>query len=313
MQNIKAVQERQEDMITLAVRKPALITRFAGVLGGYDKANQFLASLVSAVNGNTSLQRCDVLKLIGCAMQAASLNLDINPNLGFASIVPYKNKDGEQIPQFQIGWKGFVQLAMRTGKYRTMNVTEVYKDEFDSFDPFKGELRYHNVTDGDRDNDRRENIVGYAFYFELVSGYSKMAYMSKESITAHAKRHSKAYRNDLKNDSHDSLWSTEEGFDAMAKKTITKLTLSKWGVLSTQMIVATKTDQGTMNINDFDDGGNARKVDYIDNNDKPETAEPKAKAKQIEASQEKSAPKAKADDAEMPAVTDSDDLGGVSF
>lgn len=293
MQNIKGIQDQQEDVLAIAVRKPALVTRFANVLGGVDKTNQFMASLLSAYNTNRSLQKCDVLKIIACAMTAASLNLDINPNLGFAFIVPYK-KNGESVPQFQIGWKGIIQLAMRTRQYRTMNVTEVYADEFDSYDPFKGELKYHNVKGGDRDNDRMENIVGYAFYFELISGYSKMAYMSREKVAAHAKRHSKAYQSDLKNNSHDSLWSTDEGFDAMAKKTITKLTLNKWGVLSTQMITAFKADQGLIDIEDIDDGGNLRKVDYIDRADGK--AEITADAEQKEAEQ-----------------TEPSEDGGVSF
>ena len=271
MQNIKAVQQQKEDVLAVAVRKPALITRFANVLGGTDKANQFLASLINAVNNNSNLQKCDVLKLIGCAMTAASLNLDINPNLGFSFVVPYKDKSGNQIPQFQIGWKGIIQLAMRTGSYRTMNVTEVYADEFESYDPFKGELKYHTVTNGDRDNDRSEKIVGYAFYFELISGYSKMAYMSKEKAFAHAKHYSRAYQSDIKNGTQQSPWTTM--FDEMAKKTITKLTLSKWGVLSTQMITAFKADQAAMNIEDIDDSGIIGKADYIDKTDKPELPE----------------------------------------
>ncbi|MGP1507254.1 MAG: recombinase RecT [Sphaerochaeta sp.] len=205
------------------------------------------------------LSQCDPTKILGCAMIAASLNLDINPNLGFASIVPYK-KDGRQIPQFQMGWKGYVQLGQRTGQYKTMNVTEVYKDEFDSYDPFKGELVYHKVTGGDRDNDRSENVAGYVFYFELISGFSKMAYMSREKAEAHARRFSKAYQYDISKGAQSSTWSTM--FDAMAMKTITKLTLSKWGVLSTQMLMANNADQSTSSL---DDEGNVSGFEYVDN------------------------------------------------
>ena len=233
------------------VRKPTMVARFSEVLGSQDKANQFLASLISAVNGNSALSKCNPMGVIKCAMVAASLNLDVNPNLGLASIVPYKKKwkdengkwHEEQIPQFQMGWKGFVQLAVRTNQYKSMNVTEVYADEFESYDPYIGDLKYHIVHDGDRDNGRTEKIVGYFFCFELTSGFVKKAYMSKEDAYNHAKHYSKAFQNDLKFGTESSPWSTM--FDAMAEKTIVKNTLSKWGILSTQFAAAQSSDTAT--------------------------------------------------------------------
>ena len=263
-------QQAQQITVRTLAKSPKIVSRFSEVLGNQDKANQFLASLISAVNGSKNLMACNPENVIGCAMVAASLNLDINANLGFASIVPYKdNRTGNQIPQFQIGWKGIVQLAIRTSQYRTMQVTEVYADEFDSYDPFKGDLKYHAVANGDRANSRTENIVGYAFYFELVSGFSKMTYMSKEAAKAHAQRFSKAYQADLKYGSQSSPWSTM--FDEMAKKTIVKNTLSKWGILSTQLIMAQRADQSTTEMKD---DGILGEFEYIDNNDEPETGTP---------------------------------------
>lgn len=271
MQNLEVVSEQRrqrEITVNTIAKSPKMVSRFADVLGGTDKANQFLASLISAVNGNSKLMKCDPSKVMACAMVSASLNLDVNPNLGLASIVPYrkswKDRNGqwqeEQVPQFQIGWKGFVQLAMRSGQYRTMNVTEVYADEFDGYDPFKGELHYHIVNGGDRDNDRKQNVVGYAFYFELTSGYSKMAYMSKEKVNAHALRYSKAYQNDIEYKTASSPWSTM--FDEMACKTVVKLNISKWGVLSTQLAKASTADQSTASM---DDEGNVNDLEYVDN------------------------------------------------
>ena len=269
-QRLPQTQKQSESAVSVKTlaKRPDYVARFADVLGSQDKANQFLASVISAVNGNTNLQKCNPTDVLSCALIAASLNLDVNPNLGFASIVPYKKnwKDERgqwrelQIPQFQMGWKGFVQLAMRTGKYRTMNVTEVYRDEFDGFDPFKGELKYHIVSNGDRDNGKVENIVGYAFYFELVSGYSKMSYMSKEEARAHALRFSKAYQYDIENKKTTSPWSTS--FDAMAEKTVVKNTLSKWGILSTQLITAAQADQASVKPSTSGDIG---EFDYVDN------------------------------------------------
>ena len=217
------------------VKKTTMVQRFADVLGGQDKANQFLASLTSAVNGNSNLRKCNPMKVIECAMVAASLNLDVNPNLGFASIVPYKDgKSGNYIPQFQ-----------------TMQVNEVYADEFDSYDPFRGELKFHIVENGDRANGRTDKIVGYSFFFKLVDGFSKMSYMSKEEARNHAKRYSKAYQADIKYGTSSSPWSTL--FDAMAEKTIVKNTLSKWGILSTQFAMAQRADMATIaDDNSFD-------------------------------------------------------------
>ena len=279
------LQTTQGKAVTVGeiVKKPTMVNRFADVLGGQEKANQFLASLTSAVNGSTNLQKCSPMQTIGCAMIAASLNLDINPNLGFASIVPYKDgKSGKYIPQFQMGWKGFVQLAMRTGQYKTMNVTEVYEDEYDGYDPFKGELRFHIVSDGDRSNGRTDKIVGYCFYFELVTGFSKMTYMSKEDARNHAKRFSKAYQSDLKYGTTNSPWSTL--FDAMAEKTIVKNTLSKWGILSTQMGLAQSADMASVTDGDT--------YDYLDEGDivieqteEPNVEEPTKEEPQTEPSQ----------------------------
>lgn len=321
MQSLEAVKEqKKEKQVTVSdiVKRPMMVNRFADVLGSQDKANQFLASLVSAVNGNYKLAKCNPMSVVACAMIAASLNLDINPNLGFASIVPYKHKfkdaNGqwceEQVPQFQMGWKGFVQLAMRTGKYRTMNVTEVYADEYDGYDPFKGELKYHLVTGGDRDNDRKENIVGYVFYFALVSGFEKMSYMSKAEAEAHARRFSMAYQYDLKNGTQSSTWTT--AFDAMAEKTVTKLTLSKWGVLSTQMVEAQRSDQIAVNSSD---GLDITDADYIDNPiieqveeqpkiDAPKQAEqPKAETKKESKAEKKSEKKEEAKAEGAPELT----------
>ena len=263
------------------VKKTTMVQRFADVLGGQDKANQFLASLTSAVNGNSSLRKCNPMKVIECAMVAASLNLDVNPNLGFASIVPYKDgKSGNYIPQFQMGWKGFVQLAIRTRMYETMQVNEVYADEFDSYDPFRGELKFHIVENGDRANGRTDKIVGYSFFFRLVDGFSKMSYMSKEEARNHAKRYSKAYQSDIKNGTSSSPWSTL--FDAMAEKTIVKNTLSKWGILSTQFAMAQKADMATIaddNSFDYLDEGEP----IIEQTEEPKKEEPpKAEEPKVE-------------------------------
>jgi recombination protein RecT len=212
--------------------------RFHDVLG--DRAPAFMSSIISAVSMNANLQRCNPSTVISSAAIAATLDLPINPSLGFAHIVPYGNN-----AQFQMGWKGFVQLAMRTGKYSAMNASVVYDGDIKLYNRFTGEMVF-NKTD---DSNSNKKVVGYLFYFKLVSGFEKYSYMTKGECENHGKRFSKTYSN--------GPWKTN--FDTMALKTVTKQALSKFGILSIEMQKAIVSDQAVL-----DDNGNV--VEYPDNN-----------------------------------------------
>jgi len=236
--------------ISRMIKSPAIVKRFEDVIG--KKAPQFLASVLSAVNGNPMLANADPNSVMASAMVAASLDLDINPSLGFSAIVPYHdNKSGKTLGQFQIMTKGLVQLALRSGQYKNMNVTEIYKDEFKGVDIISGETFIDPVADGDRAHGRDSNICGYVAFFELINGFRKTCYWSIEEIRNHGKKFSKSF--------DKGPWSTN--FPAMASKTVLKNTLSKWGVLSTQMQIAVSVDQGVKRDMDSE-------IEYIDN---PET------------------------------------------
>src|SRR5690606_18292633 len=198
--------------------------RFEEMLG--EKAAGFLSSVISIVNSNNQLKQCDPNKVLGCAAIAASMDLPINPNLGFAYIVPYKGE-----AQFQMGYRGYVQLAMRTGQYKTINATEVYEGEIESFNRITGRVTFSET------GKKSDKIVGYIAYFELVNGFEKYDYMTVEEVTAHAKRFSQSF-----NSSH-SPWKTD--FNAMATKTVLKRLLSKYGILSSDMQTAQLADQAT--------------------------------------------------------------------
>lgn len=203
-----------------------------------DNASAFMASIVNVVSNNSQLQKCDPSSVMNAAFIAATLDLPIDPNLGFSAIVPYGGK-----AQFQIQWKGLVQLAIRTGQYEGMNVSEVYEDEIQSYNPITGEVEF--VSDFNSTKQRNtgdtEKICGYYAWFNLINGFRKTCYMTVEQIDNHAKQYSKAYQYDLKDNKSSSVWSTN--FDAMAKKTVMKLTLSKWGIMSTKMKTAVTEDQ----------------------------------------------------------------------
>lgn len=220
-------------------------TRFSDILG--ERAAQYMASIINAVAANAKLQQCDAGSVMSAALVAATYNLPIDGNLGFAAIVPYRGK-----AQFQMMYKGFVQLAIRSGQYAKMGCSEVYEDEIASYNPVRGEVTF--VEDFSECTQRKSGdaskIVGYYAYFALKSGFEKELYMSREEIEAHAKKYSQSYKY------NDGIWVTD--FTAMAKKTVLKQLLSKWGILSLEVQHAVQDDQ--MVYSGLDEGGT-----YADN------------------------------------------------
>lgn len=214
--------------------------KFKEMLG--KRAPQFITSVLQIATSNKLLENVDPLSIYNSAAIAATLDLPLNNNLGFAWIVPYAGK-----AQFQLGWKGLVQLAQRTGQYKRINVTEVYANQFKSWNSLTEEL------DADFSIDGTGPVVGYCAYFRMVNGFEKLVYWSIDKVKAHGKRYSKSFGN--------GPWKDE--FDKMAKKTVLKNTLSQWGILSIEMQTAFKVDQGVVNDPDTVD------VTYVDSTDQP--------------------------------------------
>ena len=203
---------------------------------------------------------------MGAAFVAATYDLPIDSNLGFAAIVPYNNSkwnpqtrqyDKHMEAQFQIMYKGFIQLAIRSGYYKRMNYAVVYEDELKSYNPITGEIEF--VEDFSQCTLRaqgvEETVAGYYARFELTTGYVQELFMSRQAVDNHAKKYSQAYRYDIKEGKKSSKWSTD--FQSMALKTVIKLLLSKWGILSVDMQRAIQDDQKV-----YDESGNG---DYSDN------------------------------------------------
>jgi recombination protein RecT len=223
------------------------------------RSGQFVTSLISVVNSSPKIAECEPMTVIQAALTAASMDLPINQNLGFAYIIPYKNSkkiDGRwsevMEAQFQMGYKGFIQLAQRSGTFKTINTTEVRESEVRTRDRMTGEMEFNWIQD---DNERNsKGVVGYLAFFELLNGFKKSLYMTKAEIEDHANRYSQAYKSKGKS-SFKSPWETD--FDLMAQKTALKLLLSKYAPLSTEMQEAIVADQSV-------DDGNGRQ--YVDNN-----------------------------------------------
>lgn len=212
--------------------------RFMDVLG--NRANAFISSLISVANNNTMLQKANPQSIMQAGVMAATLDLPINQNLGFAYIIPYncKNKEGnyEVQAQFQIGYKGILQLAQRSGQFKTINVTDVKEGEIKHINRETGEIEYDWIQEG-RDS---KKTIGFLAYFELINGFRKSFYMSVETLRGHGLKYSKTYSNEKTKKT--SLWETD--FDTMASKTVLKLLLSKYAPLSIQMQNAIIADQG---------------------------------------------------------------------
>ncbi|WP_339231253.1 recombinase RecT [Bacillus sp. FSL M8-0071] len=189
---------------------PAVMNRFEEVLG--KRASQFTASILSLYNSESTLQKADPMSVISSAMVAATLDLPVDKNLGYAWIVPYKGR-----AQFQLGYKGYIQLALRTGQYKSINCIPVHEGELQKWNPLTEEI--------DIDFEKRESdsVIGYAAYFELLNGFRKTVYWTKAQVEKHKKKFSKS----------DFGWGKD--WDAMALKTVLKSMLSKWGILSVEM------------------------------------------------------------------------------
>lgn len=230
------VAQKEAKTLKGMLEMPAYKNKFNEMLG--KKAAGFMSSIIAVANNNKLLAKAEPSTVIGAAAQAAMLDLPINQSLGFAYIVPYKGA-----AQFQLGYKGYIQLAQRSGQYVDIGAKTVYE----------GELEYENrLLDkfkfGERTGDK---VIGYLAYFRLTNGFEKMLFMELDEMIAHAKKYSKSYSGGT------DKWGLAD-FNTMAEKTVLKRLLSKYGPLSIesiQMSQALSNDGGVISMNkdgDFD-------------------------------------------------------------
>lgn len=245
--------------ISQALNSTDAKTKFQELLG--KRSTQFITSVLSVVNNNALLKNASWQSIYQAAITAATLDLPINQNLGFAYIVPYKEK-GEGVAQFQMGYKGFIQLAQRTGLYKTINVSDVREGEIEEFDRLTGQIKFNWIQDDSRLN---KKVIGYVSYFELLNGFSKLMYMTIEELEKHGSTFSKSYNSTktdwkTKNEEYTGLWRTN--FEAMAQKTVLKLLLSKYAPMSTEMQLAREADQAVLTEGkvEYPDNSNAGQV-----------------------------------------------------
>lgn len=270
--------ETKKPKFSVAITTERYQTLIHRTLNDPERSKRFIATITSAVAVNPALQECDAGTILAGALLGESLNLSSSPQLGQFYLIPFECKvrgadgkilyakdangnsitdaNGKLVPvtekraQFCLGYKGYVQLALRSGYYKRLNVVAVKEGEFVSYNPFEEELICHWITD----DAVRENAatVGYAAMFEYLNGYKKIIYWTKEKMLAHADKYSPAFsseaygriqRNEIPDKDmwkYSSFW--YKNFDEMAKKTMLRQLLSKWGVMSTELQSAYEKD-----------------------------------------------------------------------
>lgn len=239
-------------------------------LGDPEKAKRFVASITSAVAVNSALQECEAGSILAGALLGESLNLSPSPQLGHYYLVPFKVKtklkddNGDDIyvykAQFVLGYKGYIQMALRSAQYKSLNVVAVKQGEFISWDPFREELRCNWSTADNRDD---LPTVGYAACYEYLNGFRKTLYWSKEKMLVHADKYSPAFsaaayqKIEAGQVSDDDMWKYSsfwyKDFDAMGMKTMLRQLIGKWGVMSVDFRNSYDNDGKALKITDTGD------------------------------------------------------------
>lgn len=204
-------------------------------------AKRFIGGIVSAVTNTPALQKCEPKTIVASALLGEALGLNPSPQLGHFYLVPFKNrKTGTTGAQFVLGYKGYLQLALRSGEYKHINVAEVKKGEFISYDPFTEKIELEAI----KDSVKREQAetVGYYAFFEYKNGFEKCLYWDKQRMEVHADKYSSAFSLKVKHQiergeipekdmwQYSSFWYKD--FDGMAMKTMLRQLISKWGIMS---------------------------------------------------------------------------------
>ena len=262
---------------------------------GSKNGTRFISSIVSAVNNNTMLQECTNSSILSGALLGESLNLSPSPQLGQYYLVPFKDKNkGTTLAQFVLGYKGYLQLAIRSGQYKKINVLAIKEGELVRYDPLNEEIEV-NLIDDEEEREKAPTI-GYYAMFEYTNGFKKAMYWSKAKMEAHAIKYSAGYAADKRKGNQYTFWSKD--FDGMAYKTMLRQLISKWGIMSIDLVTAIDSDMAVINsdgsksyveteedVNNYAENNSDKVVDS-DATEKKEAAAEKEDTKQEEVKEE---------------------------
>lgn len=256
-------KSKQRLGFTAYLTQEAVKDQINKVVGGKN-GEKFVTAIVSAVNTNPALAECTNTSILSGALLGHSLNLSPSPQLGQYYLVPFNNnKAGVTEAQFQLGYKGYIQLAIRSGQYKKLNVLAIKEGELRSFDPLNEEIDVKLIED--EEEREQAKTIGYYAMFEYVNGFRKAIYWSKTKMEAHALKYSKGYQAKK----GYTFW--EKDFDGMAYKTMLRQLISKWGIMSIDMMSAIDADMAVIH----EDGTK----DYVDTEDIVDMPQPQEEPK----------------------------------
>jgi recombination protein RecT len=235
--------------ITAYLNSEKIMDNIKQALGETNK-QRFITGVISAVNNNAMLQECTNQSILSGALLGETLKLSPSPQLGHYYLVPFNDKEKGKVAQFQLGYKGYIQLAIRSGQYKKLNVLAIKQGELEYFDPLNEEIKISLMVDKWDEREELETI-GYYAMFELVNGFKKAIYWSKKQMENHALKYSPGFKKDREKGWNYTFWSKD--FDGMAYKTMLRQLISKWGIMSIDLQTAFEHDMSYT-----DDSGNIK-------------------------------------------------------
>ena len=257
-------KQKQKPTFGMTINSDGYKRMINQTLGDPKKAARFVTAITSAVSTNPALQNCDAQTIVSAGLLGETLNLSPSPQLGQYYLVPFNDrKNNRTTAQFQLGYRGMLQLAQRSGEYKRINAMAVKEGELLHYDAFMDEIELQYIED----EEQREKLptIGYFAMFEYHNGFRKVLYWSKAKMEAHAEKYSMGYK------AHKGYTFWEKDFDAMGVKTMLRQLISKWGVMSLEMQKAYEADGGVISA--------SGEIDYVDTPDaspKPVTVEAEA-------------------------------------
>ena len=249
---------QKQPKFTVAIQGEGYKKLINNTLGDPKRAAKFITAITSAVSNNPALQECDASTILSAGLLGEGLNLSPSPQLGQYYLVPFNdNKNGRKVAQFQLGYKGYIQLAIRSGQYKKLNVLAIKEGELVKYNPLEEEIEVNLIED----DEIREATptIGYYAFFEYNNGFKKAMYWSKKKMEAHALKYSKGYAAKK----GYTFW--EKDFDGMAYKTMLRQLISKWGIMSIEMQSAIDADMAVIHEDNT--------KDYVEYVETPEVVE----------------------------------------
>ena len=250
---VPAKQQNSRPKFSVMIQTDAYKNLINNTLGDPKRASGFVTAITSAVATNPQLTDCDPGTILSAGLLGETLQLSPSPQLGQYYLVPFNDrKIGRKVAQFQLGYKGYIQLAIRSGQYKKLNAMAIKEGELIRFDPLNEEIEVQLIED----ESAREAAptIGYYAMFEYLNGFRKVIYWSREKMQNHALEYSQGYR------AHKGYTFWEKDFDSMAIKTMLRQLISKWGIMSVEFQKAYEADMGVLRPG-------TDKIDYVDNDE----------------------------------------------